>query len=241
MADLERERFEEDVPVRSVSEMPSNLRPSESVDRRQSLPADLNKKIEKSKVKPRLSEGGNLEKERDGERHEKSASPRKPASPRPKDLPAAAQPAQAHGHQINTTQPLYLQLIDKARWTDFLHGVVDNVKSTPKPAFNSNQIVVNLKRYWLNYYAIFLGLLLLFAFSRKLLFIPLLINGAGLAFHNRIPIAVEPSIIVAGLWLFTSMLSRAMDVLLPFFLSDVIAVALSVTHAWLRSPRERTN
>lgn len=58
MADLERERFEEDVPVRSVSEMPSNLRPSESVDRRQSLPADLNKKIEKSKVKPRLSEGG---------------------------------------------------------------------------------------------------------------------------------------------------------------------------------------
>jgi hypothetical protein len=61
MADLERERFEEDIPVRShtVSVMASHPRPShESVDRRQSLPGDLNKKVEKQKVKPRLSEGG---------------------------------------------------------------------------------------------------------------------------------------------------------------------------------------
>lgn len=61
MADLERERFEEDIPQRSqtVSEMASNPRPSsESVDRRHSLPGDISKKVEKHKVKPRLSEGG---------------------------------------------------------------------------------------------------------------------------------------------------------------------------------------
>ena len=58
MADLERERFEEDIPERSVSELPLNARPAESLDRRYSLPGDLNKKVEKQKVKTRLSEGG---------------------------------------------------------------------------------------------------------------------------------------------------------------------------------------
>lgn len=105
---------------------------------------------------------GNLEKERDVERNEKSASPRKlAASPRQKDQPV--QPAQAHTNQANNT-PLYLQMIDKARWADFLEGVVDNAKSTPKPAFNTNHVINNFKKYWLNYYAIFLGLLLLFAY-----------------------------------------------------------------------------
>ena len=61
MADLERERFEEDEPYRAhtVSVIASNPRPSnESVDRRHSLPGDLNKKVEKQKIKTRLSEGG---------------------------------------------------------------------------------------------------------------------------------------------------------------------------------------
>jgi hypothetical protein len=107
---------------------------------------------------------GNIEKEKDVERNEKSASPRKqPASPRQKDQ-ASVQRVQAHAHQHNNTEPLYLQLIDKARWTDFLEGVVDTVKSTPKPAFNTTHVINNLKKYWLNYYAIFLGLLLLFAY-----------------------------------------------------------------------------
>jgi hypothetical protein len=201
----------------------------------------LNKKVEKQKVKPRLSEGGNIEKEKDVERNEKSASPRKqPASPRQKDQ-ASVQRVQAHAHQHNNTEPLYLQLIDKARWTDFLEGVVDTVKSTPKPAFNTTHVINNLKKYWLNYYAIFLGLLLLFAFSKRLLFIPLLINGAALVFHTRIPVAVDPSIIAAGLWFSTSFFCRATDLLLPFFFCDIITIALSVAHAWLRSPRDRTN
>jgi len=37
-------------------------------------------------------------------------------------------------------------------------------------------------------------------FSRKLLFIPLLLNGVALVFHTKIPVAVDPRIIVAALW-----------------------------------------
>jgi len=105
-----------------------------------------------------------LEKDRKGEQNEKSVSPRKAeTSPHATKDPAAVQTVQQRSNQVNNTDPLYTKLIDKARWSNFMQGVVANAKASPKPPFGSTQIVNNIKLYWLNYYAIFLGLLLLFA------------------------------------------------------------------------------